>query len=216
MRRARGPLRRLGVLVLFALSALAVPACGGGGGGPGPEGAGQGLVLVGFLQAGIDNLALNTTLELTFSEPVDPTTVNSGTIQVREGPQFGATAGGTFHVSGAKVFFEPDLPTDCALQTAGLKPATTYRVVVVGYPEEFCVKNTKGQPLDHTSTYEISTLPETDDGVLQDQKPGQAPTVLSTTPSPGDAAVAVGGTTRSSSNSARTSIPAASTRTPCG
>ena len=163
--------RRFALAAAFLALALIAPACGGGGAGPGPGGPGQGLVLVGFLQSGVDNLAINTALEFTFSEPVDPASVNSGTIQIREGPDYGATAKGSFGVAGDRVTFEPALPTDCALQTAGFKPGTTYRIVVVGFPEEFCVKNSRGQPLDRTTTYEVRTLPETDPGILRDQRP---------------------------------------------
>lgn len=192
MQKPRYRHHRYRAFALVCALPLFLVACGGGGGGPGPGGAGQGLVLVSFLQAGVDNLPLNTVLEFTFSEPVDARTVDRGTIQIRKGPDFGETARGSFRVAGAKVYFEPDLPTDCTLTSAGLRPATDYRIIVVGSPEEFCIENTKGQKLDRTTTYEMRTLPEGDPLLLQDQIPGVAPSVLETSPATGEAAVSAG------------------------
>ena len=62
-------------LGLVVVGLLAVGSCGGAGGGPGPSGAGQGLVLMSFLEDGIDNVPLNCRLSFTFSEPVDASTI---------------------------------------------------------------------------------------------------------------------------------------------
>ena len=162
-------------------SAAAVAACGGGGGtdgGPGPGGAGQGLVLTSFLQAGQDNVPLNRILEFRFSEPVDPASVTPGSIQIRRGGAFGLTAQGTFTADGSVVRFFPRLPSLCDLSDAGFATDTTYRVQLMGYPEEFSVKNSKGQPLTTTVTYEFHTLPDTDPAYLEDQIPGAVPTIL--------------------------------------
>jgi hypothetical protein len=192
MRHIKPAVRHAAPWLLVLALALVTPACGGGStAGPGPEGAGQNLVLVGFLQAGVDNTSINTMLEFTFSEAVAPDSVSSGAIQIREGPDFGRTAKGEFTTVGTKVYFQPELPTDCALQTAGFKPGTTYRITVTGYPETYCVKNTQGQSLDRTTTYEFLTLPDTADDVLQDQIPSQAPYVVSSSPQNAEAAVAV-------------------------
>ncbi len=184
VRTVRGFAFGLAVLAL----ALAAPACGGGGGG---ASGGANLVLVGFLQSGTDTAPVNTELQLTFSEPVDPATVNAGSVEIREAPAFGLTATGTFIVQGSTVLFRPKLPTDCALLTGGLKPGTTYRVTVVGYPEEFSIKSMSGSPLERTQNFTFSTLPETNSDVLQDQIPATAPVVLSTSPASHDAAVPV-------------------------
>lgn len=178
--------------VLLLATALVGTSCGGGSGGPGPDGPGQGLVVVGFLQAGVDNISLNTRLEFVFSEPLDSTTVNDGSVQVREGSAFGKTVKGTFRVEGAKVYFDPKLPSLCNLSDSGLKPETQYRITLVGYPEEFCLRNTQGQPLDRTQTFVFTTVPETDPHLFQDQIPGTGPTVISISPANGAAAVPVG------------------------
>ena len=186
-----GLLRHRGFLTLALLTALALPACGGGGGGPGPDGAGQGLVLVNFLQANQDNVPINRVLEFVFSEPVDPSTINSATMQIRQGDAFGLTASGEFDVDGSTVYFKPRLPTHCGADDAGFQPSTTYRVTVMGYPEEFCVRNGNGQPLEATITAEYRTRPESDPEYLEDQIPATPPAVTSIRPENSEAAVTV-------------------------
>ena len=184
--------RTLAAVVLTAVFVALVPACGGSSSGSnGGLGQPHSLSLVNFLQSGVDNLPLNTVLQFEFSEPLDPRTVNSGTIQIRRGPEYGQTAAGEFVVSGNVVQFYPKLPSVCDLADAGLAAGRGYRVSVVGYPEEFCIKNLSGQPLNQTSTYEFLTLPDTDPGVLQDQIPAAPPAIVSTSPLNDEAAVTV-------------------------
>ena len=109
--------------VLLAL-AVVTPACGGSGGGPGPDGSGQGLVLISFLQAGVDNVPLNEVLQLRFSEAVNAATITPASIQIREGNAFGATVAGTFEVHGSVVLFRPQLPSLCDLSDGGFKADT--------------------------------------------------------------------------------------------
>ena len=99
------------VALTLALLGVFTTACGGGVGGS--EGAGRGLVLLSFVQDGVDNAVLNTRLQFNFSEAVDPNTVNSGSIHIREGDQFGNAISGEFFVSGSVVYFEPRLPSRC-------------------------------------------------------------------------------------------------------
>ena len=187
-----GLLRHRGILFLALLGAVALPACGGGGGGgAGPNGAGQGLILVNFSQANQDNVPINRVLKFEFSEPVDPSTIGQGTVQIRQGEAFGLTAKGEFVVDGATVFFKPKLPTACGAPNAGFQPGTTYRVTVMGAPEEFSVKNSKGQSLESTITYEFATRPESDPGYLEDQIPATAPAVTTVSPANSEAAVTV-------------------------
>ena len=182
---------RLAVGVLSLCIALVATSCGGGQGGPGPGGAGQGLVLTTFEQDAVDNLALNTILSWVFSEPVDPASVNSASIQLRRGDQFGASVPGTFRVEGNRVFFEPQLPGLCDLSDAGFNPDTQYRVQLIGWPEEFSIKNTRGQPLAKTSTYEFHTRDENDPELFVDQIAAFAPQVVGVTPGNGGQAVSV-------------------------
>ncbi len=191
MKHARVGIRTFALAVLVTGVAFLGASCGGGSGGPGPDGPGQGLVLVGFLQAGVDNIPLNRTLEFDFSEPVDPSTVTDGSLQVREGPAFGITVPGTYRVRGSKVYFDPMIPTRCDLSDAGFKASTQYRVTLVGYPEEFSLKNTRGQPLERTQNYEFTTTSEDDPLLFDDQIPATPPTVIAATPTNESAAVSI-------------------------
>lgn len=182
-------------LPFLGLFALATSACGGSSGGPGPEGAGQGLVLLSFRQAGVDNVALNDVLEFDFSEPVDASSVNPGSIQIRRGDTFGATVSGTFEVRGARVLFRPALPGLCDLSDAGFDAGTAYRVQVIGHPESFALRNTRGQRLDATTTWEFHTRADGDPQKFIDALPGAAPFCERSVPADGAMAVAVGDTT---------------------
>ncbi len=185
--------RTLAAVILTAAFVALVPACGGGSSSSSNGGLGQphSLSLVNFLQSGIDNAPLNTVLEFTFSEPLDPATVTSGSLQIRRGPDYGQSAPGEYIVTGNRVQFYPVLPSLCDLSDAGFRPGTSYRISIVGYPEEFCIKNLAGQPLNVTSTHEFVTLPETDPGVLQDEQPAVGPSIISSTPALNSAAVTV-------------------------
>jgi hypothetical protein len=151
-------------------------------------------VLLSVLQEGMDNVELNTRVELRFSEAVDPATVSHASIQIREGTQFGFSVEGSYRTAGSAVFFEPALPGLCDLSDAGLKASTLYRIQCIGAPEEFCVRNLNGQPLNQTTTHEFSTRPENDPAKFLDPIPGTQPRVdtAASSPSDGDQAVAVG------------------------
>ncbi len=181
------------LLVVLVTAALAggLAACGGGAGGPGPNGAGQGLVLLSFSQDAVDNAPLNSRLSFEFSEAIDPSTITNAAIQIREGPAFGQTIPGLFIANGSTVTWEPQLPGLCDLSDAALKADTQYRVQLIGFPAEFAVRNTRGQPLSVTQTFEFHTRLETAPDRFLDQIPGSAPTVGTTAPLNGAEAVAV-------------------------
>jgi hypothetical protein len=188
---SRNGLRR-GMLALPALTlaclAMLTPACGGGSGG---SEAGRGLALLNFINASVDNTALNQRLEFVFSADVDPASVNNATIQIREGPAFGTATTGVFVVQGSSVVFEPQLAGLCDQSDSGLKPDTQYRVQVIGLPEEFSVRNTAGQALGGTQTFEFHTRLDTDPNKYDDQIPGVGPLVTNATPTEGSDAVTV-------------------------
>ena len=179
--------------VIVGIGLLALAGCGAGGEPGSVDGSpvGQGLVLNSFLQANLDNVPISEVLRFEFSEPVDPTTVTTNSIQIRQGPEFGFTSPGTFVIDGATVLFEPVLPGDCGLVGAGLRPDTRYRVTLLGAPEQFALRNTAGQPLEGTTTREFTTLDEGHPDLLRDQVPGVPPRVLSTTPADRTPAVEV-------------------------
>ena len=179
----------LGSLVLLTATVLLAAGSGGGAGGGGA--AGRGLVLLNFQQASIDSVQLNERLLLTFSEAVAPTSVSNASVQIREGDAFGRTVPGDFFVDGAVVCFEPRLASLCDQSDSGLKPDTQYRVQVVGFPEEFGLRNLSGQHLSTTATFEFHTRTDTDPQKYQDQDPAHGPQVLSASPAPGAQAVAI-------------------------
>jgi|GEM_PF-2122530 len=179
-RTARFARLTAGLLALGGL-ALGGTACGGSGGSQ----AGAtlpGVVLINFVQSNQDNVPLNRALEFRFSSPIDPTTVNPDSIQVRVGPFFGQGVAGRFVVQGDRVIFEPQIPGLCDLSDSGLKPNSDYRVTLVGNPEVFAIRNLAGDPLAATITLTFHTRSDTDPELFEDQEPGQFPTVVGTSP----------------------------------
>ncbi len=170
---------------------LLVASCGGGAGGPGPNGAGQGLALLSFSHDSVDNVPLNAILAFNFSEPIDVQTVTTAAVQLREGPAFGLTVPGLFKVQGSRLTWEPQLPGLCDNSDAALKPDTQYRVQLIGAPAEFSLRNTKGQALSQTQTFEFHTRIETDPDHFVDAVPATAPFVATTSPLNGAEAVPV-------------------------
>lgn len=175
---------------MVGLASILVLASCGGGGSAGAEG-GRGLVLLSFLQNDLDNVALNTTLVFRFSGNVDPSSISPQTLQIRKGPAFGLSVPGTFTVVGSVVRFEPRLPSLCDLSDSALEPNTTYRVQLLGHPEEFAITNVVDQPLDRTRTYTFRTRIDTDPQLFTDQIPGAGPAVTASSPLDGDEVVAV-------------------------
>lgn len=185
----------------FALAALAAaaavsPACGGGNTHDGNPTAT--MALINFEQAGINNLALNSKLVFHFSEAVDAQATNSASLQVKEGPAFGSEVSGTFRVSGSQVVFEPKLPGLCDISDGGFKPDTQYRITLVGWPEQFCLRRddgnpgtATGDPLKGTLNFEFHTRAVDDPLLFTDQIAATPPVVTQTSPVDGTACVKV-------------------------
>ena len=186
---------RTGFMVRMTLAGAALAllaSCGGSGGGTvGEGGSGQGMVLLNFLQQDLDNVQLNSSLEFQFSDTVDPSTISPQTLQIRKGPSFGLTVPGTFRILGATVIFEPRLPSLCDLSDSGFEPSTSYRVQLLGSPEEFSIRNPAGQPLTATRTFTFRTRIDTDPDLFADQVPAAGPAVTTSSPQNGDEAVTV-------------------------
>jgi hypothetical protein len=174
------------------LAAALATSCGGGTGGTGTGDTIEGVILVDFVQSGLDNLPLNRTLEFRFSSPIQPSSVGPASIQVRQGPEYGNAVDGTYVVQGDRVYFEPRLPGRCDLSDAGFQPDTPYRVTLIGSPEEFAIRNLSGDPLQATVSASFSTRNDTDPELFEDQLPGVLPTVVSTTPADESAQNTVG------------------------
>jgi len=189
---ARSTAKALRIALGFLFSALLLPlsACGGGGGGGGVA-TGSSLVLLSFSAEGVDNIALNQVLEFRFSEDVDPSTITAASIQLREGPSFGRSVPGVYITQGSSVLFQPTLPGQCDLSDSGFQPDTDYRVQILGFPEEFSIRNLGGRPLSGTNTWQFHTRKDTDPAKFLDGVPGVGPMVVASSPANGDEAVAV-------------------------
>ena len=86
---------------VIALGSLAFGGTGCGGSGGSQAGATlPGVVLINFVQSNQDNVPLNRALEFRFSSPIDPTTVNPDSIQIRVGPLFGQGVVGPLRGAG--------------------------------------------------------------------------------------------------------------------
>jgi hypothetical protein len=173
---------RNGLVILTALGGLfGLSACGGSGG----SGTGEtipGVVLTDFEQSGQDNVPLNRVLKFTFSSPIDPSSVGPASIQIREGPTFGAAVFGRYIVSGNVVRFEPRLAGLCDLSDSGFQPDHDYRVSIIGSPEEFAIRNLAGAPMQGTISASFHTRLDTDPELFEDQIPATSPSVVSSTP----------------------------------
>lgn len=130
----------------FAASLLA--ACGGGGGGSAPPDTTPPQVLSGSPTA--PDVVLGTPISVTFSEPVEFSTISSSTFVVSSGTGAGrTTVAGLYSQSAATVTFTPN---------SELQPGTTYDVLVTTG-----VKDRAGNalPADHRWSFTTGSAPTT-------------------------------------------------------
>ena len=96
------------------------------------------------------------------SAAIDPASVDAGALRIEasSGPGLGMAVRGSFEVDGATVGFWPDLPLGEDLADCGLRPDTTYSVVVVGADQEGAVPmlDLTGRPLAHRVAFAV-TMP---------------------------------------------------------
>jgi hypothetical protein len=124
------------IMVLLPVLILAIGACGGGSsGGASGKDTSNSLVLVDVSVGGFDGVPLNEVIVFEFSEDLDPDTVRSDTIQIREGPNYGWQVPGYFHVDGNMVYFYPRLPALPDLSDSGLQAGKPYRITLPGNPK---------------------------------------------------------------------------------
>lgn len=146
------------VLGLAALAALPA-ACGGGGGGGG-SGGGELQIFSVNLPPNSVNWQLNRAIRITFSEALDPASVNSNTINVRQPngtPAFGTA---TVDPSDKKsVIWRPDCPLLDDLSDAGLQPNTLYQLSIIGASQNagFTVRSKEGAVLELSDTRTFTT-----------------------------------------------------------
>jgi len=145
MTKHLGNKSRIAALVLLA---GVVASCSGGDQGLDP----LAVQLFNFAP-GFGGVHLNASLEITFTVPVDPTSVNSETIRIftttttTEQPDPGAPAIGVFVVSANVVTFKPRVPEKPDLSDAGLRLGFTYNIDVPASPDVIApVRSIEGDP----------------------------------------------------------------------
>lgn len=151
-RRAAAGFATASALVL----ALASTSCGGGSGGD--NYAAKPMVLVEYLYVdralvpsfptGVQALPRNAQIVFSFSEIVDPKSVNDQTIAIRYGTQFQTVPKGSFQVSGSRVIFDPTVTQQGTPNPFGLEPVTQYNVELPSQGEaNDVVRNLDNDPL---------------------------------------------------------------------
>jgi hypothetical protein len=138
-----------------SLAASLLAACGGGGGGTGsapPDTTRPEVVSVSPTGPGV---ALDATISVTFSEPVEASTISSSTFVVSSGTGAGkVTVVGFYGQSASTVTFAPN---------GGLQPSTTYDVLI-----STGVKDKAGNALQaaHLWSFTTGTTPATPDATF--------------------------------------------------
>ncbi|MHC4579191.1 MAG: Ig-like domain-containing domain, partial [Planctomycetota bacterium] len=155
--------RRRSLVAVLVLIAAALGSCSGGGLGLPP------LSVVAFNFApGFGGVHLNAPLEITFTVPVDPNTVNQDSIRIFTTtttvaePDPGAPAIGDFVVTGNVVRFLPQVPQNPALDDAGLRIGFTYTIQIPSSPDVIePVRTIEGKPNVVSFEEFFSTLNQT-------------------------------------------------------
>lgn len=174
--------------LLVALVALALTSCGGGGGTVGSAGFDCGGDSTGVMCLEQCNLGCSTTgcartdiaqneiIILTFSEDVDPNSVNTSSIRFRTAS--GDEPVGEFFVNGSVVEFVPTLSISGGQTFFGFTGGETYTMTIIGgNDEQAVVRGTSGRPFGSTLT---CTLQSTLGIVDLNQVPPSATLVLPT------------------------------------
>lgn len=156
------PLTALAKTALL-LAAAALTGCGGGGGGSASNafactGAGAKALCLNSCSLGcsttgcaLSDIAQNEILYLYFSQPLDPSTVSTSTIQLRTAT--GELPVGEFFVVDNRVEFVPTLLISGSQSFFGFRASDTYTLTIPGRADAAQVlKSTSGQPFKDTFT----------------------------------------------------------------
>ncbi|MBK9388437.1 MAG: hypothetical protein IPN34_26760 [Planctomycetes bacterium] len=149
--------------VLAYLLALAVGALSGACGDGADQAPPAAFRFLGCDQAGRDSLHLNTELWLRFSAPVDPGTLRPETIRIARleaGEPSSAIVAGRYRLIGRGnvIAFVPDVPLRPDLEDGGLRPDSTYRVRIAGYPRPDGLRALGGELLAESAVFEFRTV----------------------------------------------------------
>lgn len=158
-------LRRL--LPAGLLGLLAV-GCSGGGGGGSAGAAGDFFVLSTNVVTG-QTWKINRPIELVFSQDVDFSTVNLGTVRVVDDTGISAigffyqpTDDATGQVDRRRVVFQPRCPSEDDFGDGGLLPGTDYSLIVAANPGAPTLRSLAGEPLTGGLLRQFHT-PDSDD-----------------------------------------------------
>ncbi len=123
-------------------------------------------------------------IEFSFTQAIDPSSVNPATLQVRSqnarNTGFSIEVPGSYQVAGAVVRFLPRLPThlrdpndpnggfyqpgttrDNAAANAGFQPSKNHQINLIGDPNISAVRSASGHPLNRTYKVGFTTSPDT-------------------------------------------------------
>jgi hypothetical protein len=115
---------------------------------------------------------LNEKIQLDFSEPLDPTSVDRHSVRIAD--QAGTPARGELRVDEERLVFVPDPVLAFDLSDGGYKPGTTYFVELAGFPLVNGLRGRSGAPLEQNLRLEFRTVevvPSRSDFVFEDSSP---------------------------------------------
>ncbi len=147
-----------------------------------------------FPAAGGQPLLLNDAIRLTFSEPVDPTSVTRESARIVN-RRTGVEAQGEWLVDGRLVRFQPSGVRNAALSDGGFRPGQTYRLTLTGFPFLGAIRSTGGASLERSAALDYLVVSVEggarpgDEGtaVLRDASPGRAEVLRVAAGEPGSA-----------------------------
>jgi hypothetical protein len=139
--------------LLAAVLAASATSCGGAGGGGNDP-----MVLVAFNWPNIYGVALDAPLIFTFSDPVDPYSVNPDTLQVNGELGYGFEFE-RIVVDGNLVAYLPRLPRFTDYSDGGLTKDKKYTVLLPIFPAPDTIRSTTGRPLQLAESFTFHTTP---------------------------------------------------------
>lgn len=182
-----GQRRGLGWIALLLFPAL-------GGCSPADPAGGQLGLEAAFPAPGGRPLLLNDAIRLTFSEPVDPTSVTRESVRLVN-PRTGLEAQGDWQVDGRLVLFRPAGVRNSALSDGGFSPGQTYTMTLMGFPFLGAIRSVGGASLERSLSldYQVVSVEggaspgDASAAVLRDASPGRAEVMWVAAGDPGSA-----------------------------
>lgn len=152
---ARAALRELSSRAMSLKSWLGLLLLAGTNVACGDDLAHRTLRLIEFRQRDSSSVALNEELVFYFSEDLDRTSITSDSLRFLD-PE-GAEVAGERVVRGSTLSFKPELPCASDLSDGGLRPGTSYRVVLGGFPRLDGIRSQAGELLSASLVLDFRT-----------------------------------------------------------